>query len=297
MTEINESKTQSRVIWGIVFFDFILTLVKENVSVTIAAGLTILFFIFFTLAHGLHRLGAKDFWIFFAITFVVSWCYESLSIHTGFPFGHYYYTGTLGPKLGDVPLMIMPAYFGMGYTSWEIAHLLTDHLDRKLAGRDIVAVPAIAAFVMVMWDLSMDPISSTIQHGWIWQNGGGYFDVPLVNFLGWYLCVYTIFQLFAWYQTRFSKESDLLKTENTREFWGQAIIFYILQALGKIVALFSVKPGSVKDLAGISWNIPDIYQGLVVVITFTMGFIAVIATDRLYRLPLIKRSQLDQKTK
>src|SRR5262245_5726171 len=53
-----------------------------------------------------------EFLIFFVITFIVSNFYENLSILTGFPFGHYHYTETLGPKLFLVPLLIAPAYFG-----------------------------------------------------------------------------------------------------------------------------------------------------------------------------------------
>jgi len=51
------------------------------------------------------------------------------------------------------------------------------------------AVPFIAAFVMVMWDLTFDPRASTIEHQWIWEQGGGYFGVPLTNYLGWFFTV------------------------------------------------------------------------------------------------------------
>jgi uncharacterized membrane protein len=46
------------------------------------------------------------------------------------------------------------------------------------------AVPIVAAFIMVGWDVCLDPASSTIAHIWIWENGGGYFGVPLTNYLG-----------------------------------------------------------------------------------------------------------------
>ena len=65
-----------------------------------------------------------EFLIFFVITFIVSNFYENLSILTGFPFGHYHYTETLGPKLFLVPLLIAPAYFGCGYLAWSLAHVL-----------------------------------------------------------------------------------------------------------------------------------------------------------------------------
>ena len=54
----------------------------------------------FAIVHGIRRYGWKHFVVFFIVTFVVSWSYETLSILTGFPFGHYVYTDQLGPKFG-----------------------------------------------------------------------------------------------------------------------------------------------------------------------------------------------------
>ena len=45
--------------------------------------------------------------------------------------------------------------------------------------------------------VGFDPIRSTIEHIWIWRDGGGYNGVPLTNFLGWYLTVWIIYQTFA----------------------------------------------------------------------------------------------------
>src|SRR5262249_40434823 len=116
--------------------------------------------------------------VFFILTFVISWSYETSSILTGFPFGHYVYADKLGPKLWLVPLLIMPAYFSMGYIAWTIGHILLDRFDNQLVGAEVVLVPVLASFVMVMWDLCIDPASSTVTRAWIWRGGGGYFGVP-----------------------------------------------------------------------------------------------------------------------
>jgi uncharacterized membrane protein len=50
-----------------------------------------------------------------------------------------------------------------------------------------IETPVIASFAMVFWDLAMDPTRATIQKLWIWEDSGGFFGVPLVNFLGWSL--------------------------------------------------------------------------------------------------------------
>jgi hypothetical protein len=55
----------------------------------------------------------------------------------------------------------------------------------------------ISAFVMVQWDVVMDPSGSTLARAWVWYGGGGYFGVPLSNFLGWFLVTYLYYQAFS----------------------------------------------------------------------------------------------------
>ena len=99
----------------------------------------------FAIVHGIRRYGWRHFIVFFIVAFVISWSYETLSILTGFPFGHYVYTDNLGPKLWLVPLLIMPAYFSMGYIAWTLAHVLLDRYDDRLAGRRWFSSPRLRA--------------------------------------------------------------------------------------------------------------------------------------------------------
>src|SRR5262249_12158733 len=186
------------------------------------------------IVHGIRRYGWKHFVVFFIVAFVISWSYETLSILTGFPFGHYIYTDNLGPKLWLVPLLIMPAYFSMGYIAWTLAHVLLDRYDDRLAGAEVVLVPALASFVMVMWDLCIDPASSTISGSWIWRDGGGYFGVPLVNFLGWYLCVFTIYLMFALYLQR-SAEWTRATNLGDRSTWTLPALMYAAVMLPRLL--------------------------------------------------------------
>ncbi len=230
----------------------------------------------FAFIHGTQRMGLRKFTTIFAIACVVSWCYESLSIATGFPFGHYVYTDELGPKLGNVPLLIMPAYFGVCYLSWVIAHVLLDQFDRQIDSRSLYAIPIIASFIMVMWDMSTDPSSATVKHQWIWRDGGGYFGVPFSNFIGWYLCVYTIFQLWAIYLMR-AKQSEHCSADDYKSGWYLPIAVYGAIFLQFIGAAIWPPTGTVTDASSQVWPLKALYETLGLVSLFTMLFVTCLA--------------------
>jgi uncharacterized membrane protein len=114
----------------------------------------------------------------------------------------------MGPRLFLVPLLIGPLYFGVGYLSWTLARAMLGDANGRLAGRLAYATPIVASFIMVCWDLTIDPKMSTITSNWIWRDGGSYFGVPVEKFLGWYLTVYVFLQVFALYARRLSATPD-----------------------------------------------------------------------------------------
>lgn len=122
--------------------------------------------------HGIERYGKKNISIFSLITWAVSFFFENLSIHTGFTFGFYHYSPTLG--FLTIQFIIIFAYFAIGYLSWILSHVLTCQYSRKLEGKQIFIVPFIATFIIVMWDLTVNPISSTLQCLWVWTNSRTY---------------------------------------------------------------------------------------------------------------------------
>jgi uncharacterized membrane protein len=120
----------------------------------------------FALLHGRMLWGWRGILVFFAICSVVSGTVEKIGITTGFPFGHYYFTDAMGPKISGVPIFLGLAYLGMGYVSWLIASLILGWQQRELTGWRVVALPAFAALVMTSWDFCLDPVWSTIVRAW-----------------------------------------------------------------------------------------------------------------------------------
>ncbi len=232
----------------------------------------------FALIHGAILYRTRGILTFVVLCLVTGNIFENLSILTGFPFGHYYFTDLMGPKLFLVPILLGLAYVGMAYLSWTLSSLILGGMRSPLAGSHVVTLPLIASFIMVAWDLSMDPVWSTILHGWIWLRGGAYFGVPVTNFLGWYLTVYVFYQLFALYLRGRSTNPDPLPSS----YWRLAVLFYGVSAAGNI--LLAIPPAglsAVSDPTGAQWKVRDITGACALTSIFTMGAFALLAWVRL----------------
>jgi putative membrane protein len=232
----------------------------------------------FALIHGAMFYGLRGILIYFGICLVVGNLFENLSIATGFPFGRYYFTDAMGPKLFHVPILAGLAYLGMGYLSWTLARVILRNLRSPIAGARTITLPLLAAFIMLAWDFANDPVWANIDRLWVWQNGGAYFGVPLTNFLGLYLVYYLIHQLFAIYL----RGRSSIATRLPAGYWHWAIIFYALCAAGRAILILPKRASAVVfDASGTPWNTSAITGVCALVCIFVMGAFAVIAWVRL----------------
>lgn len=106
---------------------------------------------------------------------------EAVGVATGFPFGSYSYTGTLGPELLGVPLVVPLAWVMMAWPALVVA--------RTLARRGTVVV-LIGGFALTAWDVFLDPQMVAAGH-WFWFDPDPGLPlipgVPLTNYAGWLL--------------------------------------------------------------------------------------------------------------
>jgi putative membrane protein len=104
---------------------------------------------------------------------------ELIGTQTGFPFGKYGYSEWLGPKLmGHVPYFIPFSWFAMSILSLDLASRLTVRRYERVL---------VAALFMVLWDVSLDPAMSRAFPFWSYPEGGFYFGMPALNWLGWFV--------------------------------------------------------------------------------------------------------------
>ncbi len=105
---------------------------------------------------------------------------EAVGTRTGVPFGHYDYTGALGPRVALVPVLVPFAWFAMALPAREVAVALVGPSGRWWARA------AVGAVALTAWDLFLDP--QMVGEGyWTWPDGGAYRGIPLGNFAGWLL--------------------------------------------------------------------------------------------------------------
>jgi len=112
---------------------------------------------------------------------------ELVGVATGRPFGHYTYSGKLGPRVGGVPLLAAAAWAMMARPAWVVAGLI----DRRPAAR----VP-LAAGALTAWDVFLDPRMAREGY-WSWPGGGRYEGIPAANFLGWFATGSAVFAVWS----------------------------------------------------------------------------------------------------
>jgi uncharacterized membrane protein len=95
--------------------------------------------------------------------------------------------------LGLVPLLIPMAWFMMSYPSFIIADRLIPSTWQRWPR--LLSLAAVGGLVMTAWDMVMDPIMVAGGH-WVWDVNGAYHGIPLQNFWGWWLTVFTTFALY-----------------------------------------------------------------------------------------------------
>lgn len=149
----------------------------------------------FAFTHACDWLGWRSALLFICLALGITALFESIAVATGLLFGSYSYGDTLGLDIfGFVPLLVPITWFMMLYPSLSIALRV---VPRQSGGRTryYLLTAGIGAFVMVAWDLVLDPLM--VAHGyWTWSEVGLYFGIPVSNYIGWWVTSFIILLAF-----------------------------------------------------------------------------------------------------
>ena len=138
---------------------------------------------FFALRMG--WTGKRIFWSLLLVL-IITLGVEYLGSKTGFPFGKYHYTPALQPQVAGVPIIIPLAWFMMLFPAWAIAETILSALRKRLSSSYWIVFAFFSGLVFTSWDLYLDP-QMVGRDLWQWDQPGGYFGIPWLNFLGWWL--------------------------------------------------------------------------------------------------------------
>lgn len=133
------------------------------------------------LVVGLLRVTDRRAAIGVGLLTLYSYAIEYVGVHTGRPYGEFFYGVDLGPIVGGVPLGLPIFFIPLVMNAYLLCLLLLG--DR--AASTTVRLLAVIATVVTM-DVVLDPGAVALGF-WVYPNGGVFYGVPLSNYAGWIL--------------------------------------------------------------------------------------------------------------
>ena len=131
------------------------------------------------LLHALLAYGTRYAITYLFFTFFLALTIEHIGVMTQWPFGNYSYSGDLGLKIFEVPLVVPFAWIMMAHPVLTAA--------RRIAGNWVFLYGGIA---LAAWDLFLDPMM-VAEGRWTWVVTGAHVpfqpEIPLSNTFGWLL--------------------------------------------------------------------------------------------------------------
>ncbi len=129
--------------------------------------------------HAVLAYGIKYASLFVTTTFTYALIMEQIGSKTGWPFGNYEYSGSLGYQIYGVPLVVPFAWIMIAHPLLIAARKITKNWVFLYGGLGMMA-----------WDLFLDP-QMVASERWLWDFSGSHVpfqpEIPLSNTFGWLL--------------------------------------------------------------------------------------------------------------
>lgn len=147
-------------------------LTTVTICTVIAGALTMLF-------HALTSYGLRYFLTYLVTTFSFAMGIEELGLHTGWPFGQYTYSHSLGVHLWGMPLLVPFAWIMLAHPVLVAARRFCTYWIFLFGGLGLM-----------VWDLFLDP-QMVAAGRWSWSSASPHVpfqpEIPLSNAFGWLL--------------------------------------------------------------------------------------------------------------
>ena len=171
---------------------------------TVAMRPYVFAFLLAYLVAAVCHLGWRKTIIFTIIGYLIAFVSEYSSIHTGLPYGWYYYIDTTSGKelwIAGVPFFDSLSYVFLTYCSYATALLVVSPLKiwrwnlvtlETCRIRRSLSVLILGSLFQVFLDIIIDPVALQGRRWFLGQiygykEAGAHFGVPLSNYLGWFL--------------------------------------------------------------------------------------------------------------
>ncbi|MHA1752149.1 MAG: carotenoid biosynthesis protein [Candidatus Helarchaeota archaeon] len=192
---------------------------------------------FMVIYHGYKKYGIKKIILFFSGGFLFAALEENEMILAGYdlkgttfmgievPMTYYFnYHGYILWFMA-VPIVVACSWFLITYTSVQITQKIT---------KRFVISSLLGAFIGMSMDLMIDPIMIR-KYNWIWladlDQAFWILQVPISNFIGWFLLIFSFNWLFYWYHDKY------LEKRNWNQ-WKSILMFYVLMYAVLIIVEF-----------------------------------------------------------
>ena len=174
----------------------------------------------FVFLHSWIKLRGKNTIIFFTIMYAFGFISELLGAKYGWIFGNYYYNSDTF-FFGVEPFMTPISWTIIIYTAYTITNLLLSGFNREKFSIQYKILPAGAILLIILssidgliamnLDMILDPVNvdSSIA-GWVWIDGGPYYNIPISNFIGWFLVTFLATIIFRFYSTIYNKKENIV---------------------------------------------------------------------------------------
>ena len=227
------------------FFEKLLSFVKYLDSFSLRNITEIVSYLLVALLiyHGYKKYGKTKIVLFFLGGFLLTGIEENFMVIQGYLylFGgptYYYNYHSYMFWIGAIPLVVMCSWFILTYSSFQIAEMVIKNDSNKALLKKLL----LAGWMGTSIDFVIDPIIIR-RFGWIWLNAKEhavwFLQVPVTNFIGFFLLVISFNYYFVWYWERYAPRHDTRSTLKTNGIYFIMVLLPLLFVIGLII-VFSI---------------------------------------------------------